>query len=279
MDHAFLPGFASRKWLRAYPLDAMSDLLPPLALTLVVITRDAGAEFAECLASAAFAAETIVVDSGSGDHTVEIARRSGARVIEQPWLGFGPQKNFAVAQAAHDWILCLDADERVSPELAAAIRAALAAPRHTAYTMPRRNRFLGRWLRHGEGYPDWNLRLFDRRHARWSEDAVHEHVVADGPVGRLDGDLLHASAESLDAYLAKQNRYTTLQAEALYARGERFSATRLVLSPIVRFVRFYILRAGFLDGAAGLTHIAIGCFNSFCKYAKLRALEQAERAR
>jgi glycosyltransferase involved in cell wall biosynthesis len=279
MDRAFLPGFARRKWLRAYPLDAMSDLLPPLALTLVVITRDAGAELAECLASAAFAAETIVVDSGSGDDTVEIARRSGARVIEQPWLGFGPQKNFAVAQAAHDWILCLDADERVSPELATAIRAALAAPRHTAYAMPRRNRFLGRWLRHGEGYPDWNLRLFDRRHARWSEDAVHEHVVADGPVGRLGGDLLHASAESLDAYLAKQNRYTTLQAEALYARGERFSATRLVLSPIVRFIRFYIFRAGFLDGTAGLTHVAIGCFNSFCKYAKLRALEQAERAR
>jgi len=257
----------------------MSDPLPPLALTAVVITRDAGAELAACLASVPFAAESIVVDSGSRDDTVEIARRCGARLIEQPWLGFGPQKNFAVAQATHDWILCLDADERVSPELAAAIKQALTAPGHAAYAMPRRNRFLGRWLRHGEGYPDWNIRLFHRGHARWSDDAVHEHVLADGPVGRLDGDLLHASAESLEAYLAKQNRYTTLQAEALYARGERFSPLRLVLSPLLRFFRFYVLRAGFLDGTAGLAHIAIGCFNSFCKYAKLRALEQAERAR
>jgi hypothetical protein len=167
----------------------------------------------------------------------------------------------------------------LSPELERAIRNAMQEPRRQAYAMARRNRFLGRWLAHGEGYPDWNVRLFDRRHARWSEDVVHEHVLADGPVGRLDGDLLHASAESLDRYLAKQNRYTTLQAEAMHARGERFSAVRLVLSPLVRFVRFYVLRAGFLDGSAGLVHIAIGAFASFCKYAKLRALEQAERAR
>ena len=257
----------------------MSEPLAPLSLSLVVITRDAGAELAECLDSARFAAETVIVDSGSTDDTVEIARSRGARIIEQSWLGFGAQKNFAVAQATHDWILSLDADERVSSALAAEIRAELTAPRFNAYMMPRRNRFLGRWLRHGEGYPDWNLRLFHRRHARWSGDSVHEHVLADGPTGRLDGDLLHTSAESLDEYLAKQNRYTTLQAEALYARGERASTLRLVLSPLVRFFRFYVLRAGFLDGVAGLAHIGIGCFNSFCKYAKLRALEQAGRAR
>jgi glycosyltransferase involved in cell wall biosynthesis len=257
----------------------MSDPLSPLALSLVVITRDAATELAECLASVDFAAEKLVVDSGSEDDTVQIARGSGARVITQAWLGFGPQKNFAVAQAAHDWVLCLDADERVSPELAAAIRAALALPRHRAYTMARRNRFLGRWLRHGEGYPDWNLRLFDRRHARWSEDLVHEHVLSDASAGRLDGDLLHLSGESLDGYLVKQNDYTTLQAEALYARGERFSALRLVFSPLLRFLRFYVLRAGFLDGVAGTVHIAIGCNNSFCKYAKLRALELAQGAR
>jgi glycosyltransferase involved in cell wall biosynthesis len=251
----------------------MSDTPSPLALTVVVITRDAGAQLAECLASVDFAAEKLVVDSGSEDDTVQIARSSGARVIAHKWQGFGPQKNYAVAQAANDWVLCLDADERVSAELERAIHAALAAPRYSAYTMPRCNRFLGRWLRHGEGYPDWNLRLFDRRHARWSDDLVHEHVLADTNVGRLDGDLLHLSGESLDAYLAKQNHYTTLQAEALYARGERFSTLRLVLSPVLRFFRFYVLRAGFLDGVAGIVHIAIGCHNSFCKYAKLRALE------
>jgi glycosyltransferase involved in cell wall biosynthesis len=260
----------------------MSDPLPRLALSLVVVARDAGAQLADCLASAQFASEAIVVDSGSRDDTVEIAHRFGARVIVQPWLGYGPQKNFAVAQAANDWVLCLDADERVSPELERAIRGAFSEPsepRCRAYAMARRNRFLGRWLTHGEGYPDWNLRLFDRRQARWSEDVVHEHVLAKGSVGRLDGDLLHASAESLDGYLAKQNRYTTLQAEAMHARGERFSFTRLVFSPLLRFLRFYVLRVGFLDGSAGLIHIAIGSFASFCKYAKLRALEQAERAR
>jgi glycosyltransferase involved in cell wall biosynthesis len=256
----------------------MSDPLPRLALSLVVVAYDAGREIGDCLASARFASEMIVVDSGSRDDTVETARRSGARVVVQPWLGYGPQKNFAVKQAAHDWVLCLDSDERVSPELEASIRDTLRAPRQAAYAMARRNRFLGRWLAHGEGYPDWNVRLFDRRRARWSDDAVHEHVLVDGPVGRLRGDLLHASAESLDGYLAKQNRYTTLQAEAMHARGERSSAVRLVASPVARFLRFYVVRGGFLDGTAGLVHIAIGAFASFCKHAKLRALERAERA-
>jgi len=255
----------------------MSDPLPRLALSLVVVAYDAGREIADCLASAAFASEAIVVDSGSRDDTVEIARRSGARVVVQPWLGFGPQKNFAVAQAANDWVLCIDADERVSAELAAAIRDAIGDPQHAAYAMPRRNRFLGRWLSHGEGYPDWNVRLFDRRRARWSDDVVHERVIADGSIGRLRGDLMHASAESLDGYLAKQNRYTTLQAEAMHACGVRSSSARLVLSPVARFVRFYVLRAGFLDGSAGLVHIAIGAFASFSKHAKLRALERARR--
>jgi glycosyltransferase involved in cell wall biosynthesis len=254
----------------------------PLPLSLCVITRDAAREIAGCLASVPFAGDVVVVDSGSEDDTVEIARRCGARVVAQPWLGFGAQKNFAVAQARHDWVLCLDADERLTPELGAAIASVLAAPAAAdapaAYAMARRNRFLGRWLAHGEGYPDWNVRLFDRRRARWTDDAVHEHVVAAARVGRLAGDLLHASAESLDAYMAKQNRYTTLQAEALHARGARAGTARLVLSPLVRFVRFYVLKRGFLDGSAGLVHIAIGCFNSFIKYAKLRALADARAA-
>jgi len=252
----------------------MSRKLP---LSLCVITRDAAGELEDCLASAPFAGEIVVVDSGSSDDTVEIARRCGARVLVQPWQGFGPQKNFAVANAAHDWVLCLDADERVSPELGAAISAALGSPpAAVAFAMARRNRFLGRWLCHGEGYPDWIVRLFDRRHARWTDEPVHENVKTSGSIARLTGDLLHASAESLDAYIAKQNRYTTIQAEAMHTRGERATVARLVASPIARFVRFYVLKLGFLDGVAGLVHIAIGCFASFMKYAKLRALSAVE---
>jgi glycosyltransferase involved in cell wall biosynthesis len=251
----------------------MSATIP---VSLCVITKDASALIEACLASAEFADERVVVDSGSGDDTVEKAGRCGARVIAQPWLGFGAQKNFAVAQARHDWVLCLDADERISAELAASIIAAMAnGPVFAAYRMRRRNRFLGRWLAHGEGYPDWNLRLFDRRRARWTQDPVHEHVIADGPVGSVDGDLLHDSADSLDAYLAKQNRYTSLQAAAMHERGEPAPVARMVVSPLVRFIRFYFLRLGFLDGAAGFAHIAIGSFNSMIKYAKLLGLRAA----
>ena len=250
----------------------------PLPLSLVIIARDAADEIAACLASASFAAETIVVDSGSRDDTVEIARSHGARVLHREWQGFGAQKRYAVEQAKHDWVLCLDADERVSPELARSIDGVFrnGAPGAGAYALARRNRFLGRWLAHGEGYPDWNVRLFDRRRARWTEDPVHEHVEADVPVARLSGDLLHASAESIEDYIAKQNLYTTLQARSMHARGEHASAARLALSPLARFIRFYVVKQGFLDGAAGFAHVAIGAFASFLKYVKLRALERSQ---
>lgn len=246
---------------------------PPLSV--VIIAHNAATQLDACLASAGFADEVVVVDSGSIDTTREIAAARGARVVEQAWLGFGPQKQFAVRQARHDWVLCLDADERVSPELAIAIDAALAAGGATVYALSRCNRFMGRYLRHGEGYPDWNVRLFHRAHARWSDDAVHEQVVTGDVVVRLRGDLLHESAETLSRYLEKQNRYTDLQAEALAAGGRSVGAARLVLSPLARFLKFYFLRLGFLDGVPGLVHIAVGCWNSFMKYAKAIALRRA----
>lgn len=238
-------------------------------LSAVIITLNAARGLEACLASASFADEVVVVDSGSTDGTQEIARRCGARVIQQEWLGFGRQKQFAVDRAAHDWVLCLDADERVSEALRNDIEGVLAAPGSDAYRMPRRNRFMGRWLRHGEGYPDYSLRLFHRGRARWSEDPVHERVESDAPVGTLKGDLLHESEEGLAEYLRKQNRYTTLHADALYRQGARASAARLILSPVFRFLRFYVIRRGFLDGVPGFVHITIGCFNSMMKYAKL----------
>jgi glycosyltransferase involved in cell wall biosynthesis len=246
----------------------------PTPLSAVVITRDAARQLEDCLASVAFAQEILVVDSGSTDGTVELARARGAKVVTHQWLGFGRQKQFAVSQAAHDWVLCLDADERVSDALRASIVAELAAPRGFVYSMPRCNRFLGRWLRHGEGYPDWNTRLFHRAHGSWSDDPVHEHVLTTVPVLRLAGDLMHESAESLERYLDKQNRYTTLQAERMLADGRTAGVTDLLFSPLVRLFKFYVFRLGFLDGVPGLVHIAIGCMNSFNKYAKLIALRR-----
>ena len=242
-------------------------------LSVVLIAQNAAAQLPDCLASVPFADEIVLVDSGSTDGTAELAAKHGARVLQQEWLGFGAQKQFAVAAARHDWVLCLDADERVSEALRGSILATLAAPAAQAYAMPRCNRFMGRWLRHGEGYPDWSLRLFDRRQARWSDDPVHEKVLTDAPVARIEGDLLHDSAETLAGYLDKQNRYTSMQAEALFQAGVRASAAQLLLSPALRFVKFYFLRLGFLDGLPGLVHILIGCQNSFAKYAKMLALQ------
>ena len=245
-------------------------------LSAVLITRNAAALLDACLESVAFADEIVVVDSASTDATVEIAQRRGARVVQREWLGFGRQKQFAVEQARNDWVLCLDADERVSPELATSIRAALAAPGAPVYRMPRRNRFLGRWLAHGEGYPDWSPRLFNRLNARWSDDLVHEKVLYAVTPGTLRGDLLHDSGDDLAAYLERQNRYTTLAARQAFELGRSAGVFHLLASPVVRFFKFYVLRLGFLDGVAGLLHISIGCMNSYLKYAKLIELRRAE---
>jgi hypothetical protein len=173
-------------------------------------------------------------------------------------------------------VLCLDADERVSPELAASIRAALAAPASPVYQMPRRNRFLGRWLAHGEGYPDWSPRLFNRMNARWSDDLVHEKVLFAVTPGTLEGDLMHDSSDDLATYLERQNRYTTLAARQAFEQGRSAGVFHLLCSPVVRFIKFYLMRLGFLDGLPGLLHISIGCINSYMKYAKLIELRRAE---
>jgi glycosyltransferase involved in cell wall biosynthesis len=252
-------------------------LAQPLSVVLVV--HNAEAQLPACLASIPFADEIVVVDSGSSDGTAVCAGRHGARVVQHEWMGFGRQKQFAVAQARNDWVLCLDADERVSPELERSIRAALEAPVAPVYRMRRRNRFLGRWLAHGEGYPDWSTRLFDRRNAAWSDDPVHEKVLYAVTPGSLAGDLLHESAEDLGNYLQKQNRYSALAAQQLFERGKSAGVLELVLSPFVRFTKFYILRLGFLDGVPGLVHTSIGCVASFMKYAKLIELNRMRGAR
>ena len=248
-----------------------------MQLSVVIITRNAVGQLGPCLLSTTFADETIVVDSGSKDGTPLLAESLGARVIHQDWLGFGKQKQFAVTQAQNDWVLCVDSDERISEVLRGSIEVALKVPEYKAYKMARCNRFMGRYLRHGEGYPDWSLRLFHRDHARWSDDEVHEKVISETTVGTVTGDLLHESEQGLTDYLDKQNRYTSLQALSLHQAGTKVGCGKLVLSPLARFVKFYLLRGGFLDGVPGLIHISVGCFNTFSKYAKLMEYNRGAR--
>jgi glycosyltransferase involved in cell wall biosynthesis len=249
-----------------------------LPITVAIIAHNAGGKIGACLASVGFADEILVVDSGSTDDTTQIVKRHGGRVETKEWLGFGRQKQHAVSIARNDWVLCLDVDERVTEELARSIRAAFAGRRYKAYRMARRNRFLGTWLSHGEGYPDWTLRLFHRASASWSNDDVHEAVLTTAEVGRLDGDLLHDSAEDITTYVAKQNRYTTLHAQALYKQGVRAGSWRLIASPLARFVKFFIFRLGFLDGGPGFAHIVIGCHSTFLKYLKIIELQKENTA-
>jgi glycosyltransferase involved in cell wall biosynthesis len=249
---------------------------PHVALSAVLITRNAASVLEPCLDSLAFADEVVVVDSSSSDGTVDMAARKGARVVQKEWLGFGRQRQYAVEQASHDWVLCIDADERVSQQLRRSIEKALTAPESPVYRMPRRNRFLGRWLAHGEGYPDWSPRLFNRLNARWSDDLVHEKVLFAVTPGTLEGDLLHDSYDDLAVYIERQNRYTTLAARQAYEQGRNATVLHLLFSPLVRFIKFYIMRLGFLDGLPGLLHISIGCINSYVKYAKLIELRRTE---
>ncbi|MEX2367657.1 MAG: glycosyltransferase family 2 protein [Pseudohongiellaceae bacterium] len=248
----------------------MSDI--PATATIIALNE--AKHITSCIKSVDFFNEVLVVDSGSTDDTVTLARAAGATVLENPWPGYGPQKQFALQHARNDWIFSLDADERVSVALKEAmIQLFKEGPRAQGYAVSRCNHFMGRPLRHGEGYPDWCLRLFNRTIGGWSSEPVHERVLLDGRIERIEGDIDHYSEKSLAEYLQKQNNYTTLQAEQLYAAGRRASLLKLTTSPFVRFIKFYFIKRGFLDGVPGLVHISIGCFNSFCKYAKLLEIE------
>ena len=251
-----------------------------LPISLVVITKNEASFLAKCLQSADFVSEIVVVDSGSTDDTVQIAERFGAKVFHQDWVGFGPQKQFAVNCAKYDWVLCLDADEYLSPKLRESLQKLFEKdPTAHAYRFPRCNKFLGRFLRHGEGYPDLSMRLFNRQCAHWSEDLVHEKIVPndlDFQVGRLEGDLMHESGESISKYIEKQNVYTSIQAKLMLEQGKKASATKIVISPLVRFFKFYFIKGGFMDGLPGLVHISIGCFTVFLKYVKLLSFSKCQ---
>ncbi|MBJ6979017.1 glycosyltransferase family 2 protein [Luteimonas sp. MC1895] len=230
---------------------------PGPALSACIIAFNEADRIGDCLASLAFCDEIVVVDSGSTDDTAAIARAAGARVLQRAFDGFRSQKDFAVGQATHDWVLCLDADERVDDALRTSILAARAAGFDGAagYRFARLDHYFGRFLRHGNAYPDRVLRLFDRRRGGWRGNReVHEAASVDGRVATLAGDLVHYPYRSLEQQLAKTQRYARMMAEHDFARGRRASLRKLVLAPAWRFWRGYVLRAGFLDGWHGLVY-------------------------
>lgn len=247
-------------------------------LTVTVITRNESANIDAALASVSWADEVIVVDSASTDDTVAIARRHGARVEIRPWPGYGAQKNYAASIAANDWILSLDADERVPPPLAAEIRALLASdlPRR-GYRIPRLTFYLGHWIRGTDWYPDYQLRLYDRRAGAWLETRVHESVRLDGEPGVLRHDLEHFAYRDISHHLATIDRYTTLAAEQMAAAGRTPSAAELLIHPPFAFLRNYVLRRGFLIGTTGLTVSVLNSYYVFLKLAKARELERTAK--
>jgi glycosyltransferase involved in cell wall biosynthesis len=240
-------------------------------LSVVVICKNEEDHLRDCLESVTWADEIVVVDSGSTDRTPAIARDYTDKVIHHDWQGYGAQKDFAMTQAGGDWILNVDADERVSLELADEIKALLRReqPRCNGYSVPRRTFYLGRWITHGGWYPDRKVRLVRRGFGSWGTRPVHEDLSVDGPVGKLRGDLLHFTYRDITDHVRVINEFTTLGAQKLYSEGRRRLLLHVLLNPPWKFVRMYVFQAGFLDGVPGLLVAILGSYYVFLKYAKL----------
>jgi glycosyltransferase involved in cell wall biosynthesis len=239
-----------------------------LRLSAIVITRNEAANIGDCLDSLAFCDERIVVDGGSDDGTVLVAREKGARVVGHAFAGFGAQKNFALSLAEGEWVLSLDADERVSEALREEIGRAIAAGNADAYRMPRLSTFCGRAMRHSGWYPDYVLRLFRRSKARFSDDLVHEHVVCDGRVAPLKEPLLHYPVARLEDALSRMDRYSSAGAAALAASGKPVSFMTGIVHGLYAFLKTYVLRAGFLDGREGFLLAVANAEGTYYRYMK-----------
>jgi glycosyltransferase involved in cell wall biosynthesis len=237
-------------------------------LSAIVITRNEAANIGECLDSLAFCDERIVVDCGSTDGTAKVAREKGALVEFHEWRGFGAQKNHALSLATGTWVLSIDADERVTSELAAAIREAVAMGDADAWEFPRLSSFCRRQMRHSGWYPDYVLRLFRRGKARFDDVIVHERVICAGIVKRLQPPLIHHPVARLEDALSRMDRYSTASAEAIVTRGRRVSFMTGIGHGLYSFLRTYFLRAGFLDGAEGFLLAVANAEGSYYRYMK-----------
>jgi glycosyltransferase involved in cell wall biosynthesis len=248
-------------------------------LTVTVITRNESANIDAALASVSWADEILVIDAESTDGTADLARRRGARVDVRSWPGYSAQKNYAASLASHDWILSLDADERVTSELAAEIRSLLASePPARGYRVPRVSHYLGRWIRGTDWYPDYQLRLYDRRAGEWNGRRVHESVALNGQPGVLTHDLQHLPYRDISHHLQTIDRYTTLAAEQMRADGRTVSLAGLVFHPPFAFLRNYVLRGGFLLGGVGFVVSVLNSYYVFLKLAKAWELQRGNAA-
>ncbi|MGG1944446.1 glycosyltransferase family 2 protein [Trinickia sp. NRRL B-1857] len=244
-------------------------------LGVAIIALNAERRLAQCLSALSFADDIVVIDGGSTDTTATIAQAHGARLIVEPnWPGFGPQKNRAVAALDTDWILSIDTDEVVTPELAASIRQALDTPRADVYALDRISNFCGRWIRHGGWYPDWVPRLFKRGAARFSDDLVHERLVFDAQPAQLAGQLLHYSYDDLESALDKLNAYSTASAKQRHAKGKRGSLRLALAHGVWAFVRSYFVRRGFLDGRMGFIVAVATAEGTYYRYLKLMLMSE-----
>ena len=250
--------------------------MPKLSVT--VITKNESAHISAALASVRWADEVIVVDSESTDDTVALARQVTERVVVRPWAGYVAQKNFAASLASNDWILSLDADERVTPALAQEIQKTLIDPAHKAYRMPRVTWHLGQWIRTTDWYPDDQLRLYDRRSARWAGQYVHEAVSVDGTVGRLNAEIEHYAYRDISEHLETIDRYTTYAAKQMKESGRRAGLLQLAGHPPLAFLRNYIAKGGIRDGMPGFIISSLNAYYVFLKFAKLRELQANPQA-
>jgi len=245
-------------------------------LTVIIITKNEADSIRACLESVAWADELIVVDSGSSDDTVDICKALGAQVhTTTDWPGFGIQKNRALSHATGEWVLSLDADERVPPKLRSEIESAIKFPQsYAAFCIPRLSSFCGRYMRHSGWYPDYVTRLFQRGEAKFSDDLVHERLIVNGTVGKLRQSLLHETFHDLDELLTKINQYSTAGAAMLNEKNKTASLKKAVGHAIWAFFRTYVLRAGFLDGREGFMLAVSTAESTYYRYAKLMLLNK-----
>jgi glycosyltransferase involved in cell wall biosynthesis len=247
--------------------------MEPISAT--IITRNEECNIEGALQSLGWANEIVVVDSGSTDRTIEICRRFTSLVFHREWTGFVDQKNFAVEKATHDWIFSLDADERPSPDLCGEIgRMRSAGFAATGYRIPRLAYFMGRWIRHGDWYPDAQLRLFDRNHGRWQGGHLHESVRLDAQPALLKGEIFHYTYRTLSDYLKRLEVYSRLAAADYQERGKTAGGIKLLANPALTFLKAYLLKRGFLDGLPGLMVAVMGAVSVFFKYATLYELQR-----